>query len=198
MKSFFTRFSTKPSIIFGKYCFKKDNSRNFYLKNAISIALICSLLFVSCRGNEEDLQQVDQIINLYYKDVSGKDLLNTELPGTFTSVRFLDLNGATDQVPINSFSLKKTVDNINYIDYDSGAVRVLKDSLNPQNKTYQSDFIISLTRNIDATTTSTIQDTVKIEYSWTPTLFQISKFYYSKNLVFTKVQGQPNNITIIK
>ena len=168
------------------------------MKNIFFILIFVGFLFISCRGNEESLQQIDQVVNLYYKDASGKDLLNTKLSGTFNNVKFLDLNGLTDQVPINSFSLKKTVDTINYLDYDSGAVRILQDSLSPENKTYRSDFIVSLSKKIDALTTTTTQDTVKIEYSWTPTLFQISKFYYNKKLVFTKVSGQPNVVTIIK
>lgn len=168
------------------------------MKNVFFILMFMGFVFISCRGNDDSLQQIDQIINLYYKDAAGKDLLNTKLSGTFNNVRFLDLNGLTDQVPVSSFSLKKNLDTVNYIDYDSGAKRILQDSLSPQSKTYRSDFIVSLTKNVDAQTTTITQDTVKIEYSWTPALFQISKFYYNKKLVFSKVSGQPNVITIIK
>ncbi|WP_417428611.1 hypothetical protein [Halpernia sp.] len=168
------------------------------MKNTLFIFLIVSFFVVSCRGNDEDVQQIDQVINLYIKDVSGKDLLNSKLAGTYNNVQFLDLNGTRDLVPINSFSLKKDSDTVNFLDYDSGAVRVLIDSLNPENKTYHSDFIISLTKKIDATNSIIDLDTIKIEYSWTPTLFQISKLYYNKTLKFTKVSGQPNIITITK
>ena len=178
-----------------KIFFKKNHVE---VKNIFFVLMIAGFAFISCRGNDDSLQQIDQIINLYYKDASGKDLLNSKLSGTYSSVSFLDLNGITDQVPISSFSLKKTTDTVNYIDYDAGAVRVLQDSVSPENKTYRSDFIVSLTQNATNTTPIIIQDTVKIEYSWTPTLFQISKFYYNKKLVFSKVQGQPNIITIIK
>lgn len=168
------------------------------MKNIFFALMIFGLLFISCRGNEDSLQQIDQIVNLYIKDAAGKDLLNNKLAGTYNSVKLLDLNGLTDQVPISSFSLKKNLDTVNYIDYDSGAKRILQDSLSPVSKTYRSDFIVSLTKNIDSANTITTQDTVKIEYSWTPTLFQISKFYYNRKLVFTKVPDQPNIITIIK
>ena len=174
---------------------KKNNSE---VKNIFFTLMMFGFALISCRGNDKDLQQIDQVINLYYKDASGKDLLNTKLSGTFNNIKLLDLNGLTDQVPINSFTLKKTTDTVNYIDYDSGAARVLQDSISPENKKYRSDFIISFTKNTDAITTAPHQDTIKIEYSWTPTLFQISKFYYNKKLVFSKVQGQPNVITIIK
>jgi hypothetical protein len=168
------------------------------MKNIFFTLIIFGLFFISCRGNDDDLQQIDQVVNLYVKDASGKDLLNTNLSGTYTNIQFLDLNGLTVQVPISSFSLKKNADTVNYIDYDSGAVRLLQDSVNADNKTYRSDFIIKLTKNIDATSAITTQDTIKIEYSWTPTLFQISKFYLNKKLIFTKVSGEPNHITIIK
>ena len=168
------------------------------MKNIFFVLMVFGVLFISCRGSDENVQQIDQVVNLYYKNAAGKDLLNTNLPGTFNNIKLFDLNGLTDQVPINSFSLKKTVDTINYLDYDSGAVRLLQDSMSPENKIYRSDFIVSLTKNIDSLNTVTTQDTIKIEYSWTPTLFQISKLYYNKKLKFTKVQGQPNDITIIK
>ncbi|MGS0747691.1 hypothetical protein [Halpernia sp. GG3] len=168
------------------------------MKNAFFILMFLGFVFISCRGNEENPQQIDQVVNLYIKDATGKDLLDTKLSGAFNNIKFLDLNGLTDQVPISSFSLKKNLDTVNYIDYDSGAKRILQDSLNPGNKTYRSNFILSLSKNIDATTAVTTQDTIKIEYSWTPALFQISKFYYNKKLVFSKVSGKPNVITIIK
>jgi hypothetical protein len=174
--------------------------KNKYIqvKNIFFITMIFSVSLISCRGNEADVQQIDQVINLYYKDASGKDLLNTKLSGTYNNIKLLDLNGLTDQVAINSFSLKKDLDTVNYIDYDSGAARVLLDSISPVNKTYHSDFIINFTKNTDVVGTAPKQDTIRIEYSWTPTLFQISKLYYNKRLKFTKVQGQPNIITITK
>ena len=168
------------------------------MKNIFFTLSVFGFFFISCRGSEAEVQQIDQVINLYLKDASGKDLLNTKLSGAYNTVQLLDLNGLTDQVPISSFSLKKDMDTVNYIDYDSGAKRILQDSLSPKNKTYRSDFIISLTKNIDLVNTTTIQDTIKIEYTWTPALFQISKFYYNKKLRFTKVPGQPNIITIVK
>lgn len=168
------------------------------MKNIFFILLILLVSFISCRGNEEDIQQIDQVVNLYIKDTNGKDLLNTNLSGTYNTINLFDLNGTRDLVPIKSFTIKKNTDTVNYLDYDSGAVRLLVDSLSPENKSYRSDFIISLTKNSDPTNTIIDLDTIKIEYSWTPTLFQISKLYYNKNLMFSKVSGEPNIITITK
>lgn len=198
MKSPLSNFATKNKSDVKRNKLTNEENRCSHVKNCFFLFLIISFSLVSCRGNEADVQQIDQVLNLYFKDTSGKDLLNTKLVGTYNNIKLLDLNGRTDQVPITSFSVKKNADTINYIDYASGAVRLLQDSVSPVNKTYRSDFIISLGKTIDAANSIIDQDTIKIEYSWTPTLFQISKFYYNKKLKFTKAPGQPNTITIIK
>lgn len=153
---------------------------------------------ISCRNDSETLQQIDQVINLYYKDAAGKDLLNAKNPNAYNNIQFFDLNGETDQVPITSFNLKQDVDSVNFIDYASGAVRVLQDSVNPDFKTYRSDFVINLTKNDLNKTTITDQDTIKILYHWSPTLFQVSEVFYNGKLKFKKVPVSSNIITIIK
>ncbi len=57
--------------------------------------------------------------------------------------------------------------------------------------------IIRLSKTVDEETVVD-DDTIKIEYNWTPSLFQLSKLWYNKELKFTKVQGQPNIVTIVK
>lgn len=168
------------------------------MKNLFFIFTILGFALISCRGEDQNLQQIDQVINLFYKDAAGKDLLNTKLKGSYSNIKFFDLNAATNLAPITSFSLRETKDTINYIDYAAGAVRLLMDSVSPENKTYRSDFVISLTKVIDSSNAIITQDTVNIEYSSTPDLFQISKLFYNRKLVFSKVSGQPNIITIIK
>lgn len=168
------------------------------MKNVFFILMIIGFAAFSCRGNEEDVQNIDQVVNLYIKDATGKDLLNSKLTGSFFSVALVDLNAERDNVPISSFSLLKDADTVNYIDYAAGAVRILTDSVSATNKTYESDFYINLTKKIDSVNSTLDTDTVKIEYSWTPTLFQISKLYYNGKLKFTKVAGEPNVVTIIK
>ncbi|MBP7173415.1 MAG: hypothetical protein KBA33_04995 [Cloacibacterium sp.] len=154
-------------------------------------------LFVSCRNEDADLQKIDQVTSIYIKDVSGKDLLNSKLSGTYTSVALKDLNGIYDLVPITTFSLKKDADTVNYIEYIAGAKRILKDSVSASQKSYQSDFVIHLSKVVDNTTVTDV-DTLRMEYSWTPTLFQISKAYYNENLVFSKTEGQSNIIKVVK
>ncbi len=164
---------------------------------AIFFFSVLSFVFISCRSDDADLQKIDQITNIYIKDSAGKDLLNSKLTGSYTSVALKDLNGTYDLVPITTFSQKKDSDTINYIEYIAGAKRILKDSISVSQKSYQSDFVIQLSKTVNDTTI-TDMDTIRLEYSWTPALFQISKAYYNKNLVFSKVEGQANVIKVVK
>lgn len=156
------------------------------------------VFFSSCRKEDEnDLQKIDQVINIYIKDTAGKDLLNTKLSGAFTSVSAQDLDADKALQSISGFSVMKDKDTVAYIDYAAGATRLLKESISDTKKTYQSDFYLNLSK-IENKVTVTDTDTVKVEYSWSPTLFQVSKLWYNNKLVFTKVDGQPNIIKIVK
>lgn len=156
------------------------------------------MLLFSCRKEDEnEVQKIDQVVNIYIKDTSGKDLLNANLSGAFTGVSAQDLNADKALQSISGFSVKKDKDTIAYIDYDAGAVRLLKDSISPVNKVYRSDFYLNLSKTENKLVVTDI-DTLKIEYSWTPTLFQVSKLWYNNKLVFTKADGQSNIIKIVK
>lgn len=157
-----------------------------------------AMLLFSCRGEEEsDLQKIDQVINVYLHDNSGVDLLNTNIKGGYTTVSGQDLNADKALQEISGFSVKKDKDTIAYIDYVAGAKKILLDSISPVQKKYQSDFYLNLSKIINKKTV-TDTDTVKVEYNWTPTLFQVSKIWYNQKLVFTKVEGQSNIIKIVK
>lgn len=165
------------------------------MKNAFLLLLFSLVFIISCRGNDDEVQQVDQVLNIYYKDAAGRDLLSADLPDSYSAVQFLDLNGERDLVPITSFTIQKNTLDINYIEYLAGAVRVPQDTTDANNKIYRSDFIVNLSRK----TADTIdQDTVKIEYVLRPDLFQVSKFFYNGRLQFSKTPGQPNVINITK
>ena len=62
---------------------------------------------------------------------------------------------------------------------------------------YQSDFYINLSKIVNKETVTDV-DTVKVEYNWSPNLFQVSKVWYNNKLSFSKVEGQPNIIHIVK
>ncbi len=165
----------------------------------IKFLLLTSVIFLfSCRKEDEnDVQKIDQVINVYLHDNSGVDLLNTNIKGGYTTVSGQDLNADKALQEISGFSVKKDKDTIAYIDYVAGAKKILLDSISPVQKRYQSDFYLNLSKIINKETV-TDTDTVKVEYNWTPTLFQVSKIWYNQKLVFTKVEGQSNIIKIVK
>ena len=56
---------------------------------------------------------------------------------------------------------------------------------------------LNLSKTVDNNTVVDT-DTVKIEYDWSPAVFQVSKIWYNQKLVFTKAEGQANIIKIVK
>ena len=167
------------------------------MKPRLSIILFAFIILFSCKRDDEEMQVIDQVLNLYMKNSSGQDLFNPKIDGSYTSVALYDLLADTDLKPISGYSLLKNTDTISYMDYTAGAIRLLQDSINHDQKTYYSQFIIRLSKtenNIPVID----DDTIKIEYSLTPSVFQLSKLYYNDVLKFTKTKGQPNVVTIVK
>ncbi|MDP9957339.1 hypothetical protein [Epilithonimonas hungarica] len=165
-------------------------------KYFLTITLVL-LTFVCCRGDEEDIQTIDQVLNLYIHNSAGQDMLNSKIDGSYTSINLVDLLDETALKPITGYSLIKDADTVTYLDYPAGAVRLLQDSISPEEKIYYSNFIIQLVTTKNSVTT-TDPDTIRIEYKWTPSLFQLSKLWYNDELKFTKVQGQRNVVKIVK
>ena len=164
----------------------------------IKLLLFLSLFFfLSCRNEENDVQKIDQVINIYMHNADGVDLLNTRIKGGYTGVSGQDLNADRALQDITGISVKKDQDTIAYVDYATGAVRILKDSISASQKMYQSDFYINLSKIVNKETVTDV-DTVKVEYNWSPNLFQVSKVWYNNKLSFSKVEGQPNIIHIVK
>ena len=151
--------------------------------------------FISCRSDEDSVQKIDQVINLYI-DSLGQDLLNEKLPGSYISSNMNDVYGLTDNAPV-SFTLKKTTDTISYIEYLAGARRIGIDS-SGNSKTYESKIALKLTKKINDSTRAITNDTLTIQYLSTPDIFQVSKIWYNNTLQFTKVDGLPNTIKIMK
>ncbi len=161
--------------------------------------IFCVILLYSCRGDESDLQVIDQVINIYVANSSGQDLLNSDLDGSYSSYELWDLLGTYDLTEITSgFSLKTDDDGIKYIKYISGATRVLTDSVSPTLKYYQSEFTVNMQMEVDEDSSYYDIDTMKVNYLWTNKVFQVYEIYWDEELVFTKTDGQPNTIKIIK
>ena len=167
----------------------------FVWMRILSLIFCLLLVITSCRLEEQDLQQIDQVIRFYVKDANGKDLLNSKLSGTYKEVLLKDLGGERDQVPIGSASVKKDRDTLSYIEYVAGARRNLTDSLSPELKRYRSDILVQYRRS---TADSTDSDSISIFYEWTPKLFSVKQINYNGKKVFEKPSGGANTFTIVK
>ena len=165
------------------------------MKNVFFTLLMVFFALISCRNDESDVQKIDQIIHLYI-DSAGQDMLNSNILGSYVSVQGNDEYGLVDSAPVN-FSNKKDADTVNYLEYLAGARRIGIDSVGEQ-KIYESKIALILTKRITNTTNAIINDTLTIQYTSTPTLFQVSKIYYNNILKFTKVEGEPNIVKITK
>lgn len=150
--------------------------------------------FLSCRNEEEAVQKIDQVIHLYI-DSLGQDMLNVKIPGSYISSSMNDVYGLTDNAPV-SVSIKKDADTVSYIEYLAGAKRIGIDS-SGNSKTYESKIALKLTKKINNSNRIT-NDTMTVQYQSTPELFQVSKIWYNGVLQFTKVDGQPNTVKIVK
>lgn len=164
------------------------------MKNVFFLIIIVFFAFLSCRSDEESVQRIDQVVNLYI-DSLGQDMLNSKVPGSYTNARMNDVYGLTDNAPV-SFTIKKDADTLSFIEYLAGAKRIGIDS-SGTSKTYESKVALFLTKKVNDTNRVT-NDTITIQYLSTPELFQVSKLWYNGVLQFTKVEGQPNTVKIVK
>ncbi len=168
------------------------------MRNIVFGFLVVFGAFLSCRnGDEDDLQKIDQIINLYMKNGAGRDLFHKKKDTAYFTYSMNDVNGNADLAPVNS-SLRATADSTLFIEYIAGAKRVGLDTIDPSNKTYHSVIALSLIKRLNNTIQDTIQDTLEIQYRWTPSVFEVSKIYYNDTLRFTKTPGASNVVTIVK
>ena len=157
--------------------------------------MVAFFAFLSCRNDEFAVQKIDQIIQLYI-DSSGQDMLNANIKGGYTNIRMNDVYGLTDTAPV-TFVSKKNADTLNYIEYLAGARRIRIDSA-ANSKTYESKIALLMTKKINNTASVLINDTMRIQYRWTPDLFQVSKIWYNNQLKFTKVGEEPNIVKVSK
>lgn len=168
------------------------------MKNYLWSFAIALFTLLSCSGNEDDVQKIDQILDIYIKNTSGKDLLHPTKIGAYSTIGMNDNYSDNDIAPVN-FSRKMLVDSTNYMQYVAGATRQLVDDNNVDGKIYKSQILVSLSKRLSATETAApIVDTLNIFYKMTPSAFEVSKVYYNSQLKFTKVSNEANVVTIIK
>lgn len=165
------------------------------MKNIFYILIAGYFSFLSCRGSDEDVQQIDQVIHLYI-DSAGIDMLNAKIPAAYSDIKINDVNGLTDIAPV-SFSLRKNSDTVNYIEYVAAARRILVDSAGT-NKTYESKLALAFSKRNGASTPRVITDTLRIRYQSTPELFQVSQIWFNNILKFTKTEPFINVVKVTK
>ncbi|KQR95050.1 hypothetical protein ASG01_04125 [Chryseobacterium sp. Leaf180] len=154
------------------------------------------LMLQSCKTDEDPVQRIDQTMNIYIRDNAGKDLLHPTNTGSYVSFTLNDALGEKDVNPV-PYSLQVANDSVFYINYIAGARRVLI-AENGDSQTYRSIIALALQKKLTPTTSSTVNDTMEIQYRFTPEVFEVSKVFYNKQLRFTKMPDQPNVVTIIK
>lgn len=157
--------------------------------------MILFFAFISCRDDDRVVQKIDQVMQLYI-DSAGQDMLNNSIPGSYNNIQWNDVNGLLDNAPV-SYSNRKDIDTVNFLEYVAGARRVGIDSVGDR-KTYESKIALLLTKRITDSTSAVTNDTMTIQYLLTPEVFQVSKVWYNNVLSFTKVEGEPNIIKIKK
>lgn len=166
------------------------------IRNVFALFFVAVFAFVACRKDEDSLQKIDQVIHLYI-DSAGVDMLNKKIPGAYTQINLFDVYGTIDNAPV-TFQDKKDADTIHYIEYIAGAKRRTLDSLDSNHKTLQSKIALRMLKKKTDTTFFTQNDTLILNYSYTPEAFELREAFYNGNKVFTKVAGSPNMIKIHK
>lgn len=147
---------------------------------------------ISCKSDDESLQRIDQIMNVYMKSNTNPDLLNAKKAGSYTSYSVNDMLGDRDISPV-TIPLKMTTDSLFYMEYISGAKRRKLDSAGTM---YYSRMRLTLSKNVNNTPENTI-DMLEIHYRNTPTVFQVSEVLYNNVSVFSKEANAPNSINVV-
>lgn len=168
------------------------------MKKLFLVLTLISITLLSCGSDEDSLQKIDQLLNLYIKDSSGTDLLKPTEIGSYTGVSFTDQLAEKDNVNV-SYNRKMLEDSTYYLEYLAGATRQFVEDDSDGNKIYKSEIRVSLTKKISETQNDpVVQDKLEIFYRSSPNVFEVSRVLYNNQLVFTKVPDQPNVATIVK
>ena len=151
---------------------------------------------IACRTDDAPIQEIDQTLEIFV-DSAGIDMLNKNLPLAYQSVAWNDINGLTDNTPV-SYNLLKTTDTINYLQYIAGAKRILIDSSNLDKKLYQSKIALKFSKTTPNSAVYIVNDTMIINYSFSPERFQIDNVIYNSTQIFTKSVSGENKVKINK
>lgn len=167
------------------------------MKNFFSVLMILALLF-SCNSDEDSLQRIDQKIQFYFRDAAGNDLLIPNKIGAYSTVTWDDELALQDNAAV-TVNRTEISDSVYVLEYLAGATREFVKDSSDGSKIYRSLIEVSLVKKISDTENEEEDlDTLEIEYRMHPSVFEVSKVFYNSELKFSKVQGQPNVVTVIK
>lgn len=169
------------------------------MKNLLFGILLGCFALMGCGSDEDSIQKIDQIMNLYIENADGKDLLVPDSIGSYTTVSMNDVLAPTDIANV-SFSPKTAENSRRYLEYIAGATRQLQSGGDSDERVYRSRIRVALTEKItDTTFAAAVNDTLEILYRWTPTVFEISKVSYNDSeLPVTKDSENRNIVKITK
>ncbi|ASE63066.1 hypothetical protein EGY07_22030 [Chryseobacterium indologenes] len=157
--------------------------------------LVAIFALVSCKSDDDSLQRIDQVLNIYMKNAAGQDLLNQKKPGSYTGYAVNDIFGTRDISPV-TIPLRMTADSLFYMEYLAGAKRRRMDSISPDNpgtgNSYFSRMQITFTKSTNVN--DNVTGILEVQYRNTPTLFQVSKVLYDGTEVFSKNADAPTSI----
>ena len=156
------------------------------------------LALLSCNSDDEVLQEIDQVMTFYIKDAAGKDLLHPTNVGAYSSISMNDVFGEKDSSPVTFSGPTMQTDSTYNIEYTASATRRLLSSDAQDNRIYQSKIALNMNQKINDTLYQAVSDTMKIQYNWSPSRFEIRKVWYNNNEVFTKTPTSGNTFTITK
>lgn len=165
-------------------------------RNLLAVIFVALLAVISCRSEEDSLQQIDQVLH-FYIDSAGIDMLNENVSGAYTSYSFNDVYGLTDNAPV-SFTEVLDEDSLYFLKYVAGARRIAVDSTDTNHKTLQSKIAMQFVTKINDSVNKIQYDTLVLNYNFTPEVFQIQEAIFNGNTIFTKISGNPNIIKIHK
>ena len=169
------------------------------MKQILNISSIVVLIFsalIACRTDDAPIQEIDQTLQIFV-DSAGVDMLNKNLLFSYQSIAWNDINGLTDNTPVN-YNLLKTTDTINYLEYVAGAKRILVDSSNLDRKLYQTKIALRFSKSTPNAGVYVVNDTMVVNYSFSPERFQIDNVIYNNVQVFTKSVNGENRVQISK
>ena len=88
------------------------------------------LIFLSsCRGDESDLVKIDQVLNIYIKNSAGKRFAQYQYSWRFYRCESSGFKCGQSFARYYRNFCQKDQDTIAYVDYATGVVRILKDSI---------------------------------------------------------------------